>query len=99
MKQETTFVDTDSEGREGIEEGDIVFEGQSFNVARVKRTSFVKVNTESVIKADESLALSEPSRARLPPLSSSTPPSSSSRSMSFKVKGYNFLDLIKVLSC
>ena len=30
------FVDTDSEGREGIEEGDIVFEVQSFNLARVE---------------------------------------------------------------
>ena len=81
VKQETTVGDTSSEGREDDEEDevDIVYEGQSSNVARAERTSFVKVKTEadSIIEADEALALPDTSRARLPPLLSPTPPPSS----------------------
>jgi hypothetical protein len=100
VKQETTVGDTSSEGREDDEEDevDIVYEGQSSNVARAERTSFVKVKTEadSIIEADEALALPDTSRARLPPLSSPTPPPSSSSSSlsSSSVQGYNFLDLV-----
>ena len=60
VKQENTLGDTSSEEREDDEEDevDIVYEGQSSNVARAERTSFVKVKTEadSVIQADEALA-------------------------------------------
>ena len=59
------------------DEVDIVYEGQSSNVARAERISFVKVKTEadSVVQADESLAFPDTTRrARLPPLSSPATP-------------------------
>jgi hypothetical protein len=46
------FVDTDSEGREGIEEGDIVFK---YKVLILLRTSFVKVNTFGELCANNSV--------------------------------------------
>jgi hypothetical protein len=102
VKQETIVGDTDSEVREDDEEDevDVVYGGQSSNVVRAERTSFVKVKTEpdSVLEADEAPSLPDTSRARLPHLLSLTPPSSSSSSLSSSsVQGCKFLDLVKYL--
>ena len=78
---------------EVVEEINIVYEGQSSNVARADRISFVPVKTEAVEATNENKT--EISRASLTPLLSPTPPAASSTSLaSSSLQRLGFRDVV-----
>ena len=101
VKKEKVYEASHSgdEDRNMFEEEDevnVVYEGQSSNVTRVSRISFVTVKSEATIDmvTDEDSGLSEPNRARLTPLLSPTPPPAASISSCSESSSFNFEDLV-----
>ena len=89
VKEEPEIDAPGSEDDEEVEEINIVYEGQSSNVARADRISFVPVKTEAAEATTENET--EISRARLTPLLSPTPPAASSTS---SLQRFGFQDVV-----
>jgi len=96
IKEETCVEDNDSnfDTGEGDEEDEIgiVYEGQSSNVTRLERVSFVTMKTEAEDACSRTSRQQQ--RKTVTPLLSPTPPVTSSCSLTyFSAQRYNFQDL------